>query len=299
MSYRGHGPGCQCCHSRERVIMYANRTPAISRFLLWPFSFGIGLVDGLLGVLLPRRAFFRKRLTLFSMIFSLAKFIAIALLVCLAFEPRIFTELSPDLRNIIGCIAILGGVLGLLGTVSGVFHVALISGFWFVATIYLGKAVFSPGNANQNYQARSNLPISLPGGLDYYDIPQYQGKPINQEVAFGDVPSHSSFPISLSNINPVPLIGKFYQDVGNDVSSLGSSVSGSVSQQVSDVMGSLNINPGGTGASVSDSIGIGSGSALPDSAFFPKSLKGRTFYPMRGAKQDGTLTKFMKDIGIE
>jgi len=258
--------------------------PSLFRFITLPFSLATGFVGAVLECVLPGRLFYGRRTGLFGMLFFFAKVTAVGVCAALIFNPGILGQLDANTRNAIGLFAILGGVLGLLGSVSSAFSVALLCCFWLAATVYLSQSLLS-GVSSRNGNTYAAVPKSLPGGMKYQDIPDYAGKLGEELEAFGNVPDLSnSFSVDLSKLNPVSMMGNLYDTVGSNIGSGLSSVSNSVSGTVDSQIASLSQSIGLGGTSFASSFQGGS-SGLPDFAFFPVHSKSHNFYPMRGGKK--------------
>jgi hypothetical protein len=256
-----------------------------------PFTILGGVTSGFLSLLLPRRIL-APRSGIFSLMFSLCKLSALAFLLVLILEPSMLSQMNPSTRNIIGIIAVVGGVVGFLSAVSGVISVGLLCCFWFIATIYLSQQVFSYYSGGKSFISKE-IPTELPGGLKYHKIPKTTsrfGERFAQKQELSELGAEEGS--SLASYSPLPAISDYFGGVSKTVNDKATFISNSVTATVAD---SVNDFARATGISTSGAYinrsyinGAHSGT-LPDSAFFPPRNKTSGFYSMRGARKKGVL----------
>lgn len=276
------------------LVMPASRTliKSSTNLLMFPFIIVGEIVSTILSFFIPRGYGYR-RTGIFSIFFSLAKLCALVFLGLLIFNPQLLAQMDPQTRNILGIVAVAGGIIGILGSVSGLFGVALLCCFWFIATIYLAQTVLGTSLISKT-RAPKSMPQTLPGGLKYQEIPEHSGQ-LGEKLVSYDEGSSWDF----SKYNPLNLIGGAYNKVETNVAEGASSISNSVSSSVASSVQSVSdaVGLGDTSSLMPRSFGSAGSGALPEGAYFPRmgSHKG-SYYPTRKGKNKNPVSNFIDDV---
>lgn len=195
---------------------------------------------------------------------------SIILAILIIARPDLITLIPAGMRPTIGFLAVLFAGLGLLSTLTGFFKVAAVAGLWIIAIGCLSHSFFT-GEAEPKRQV--NLPVSLPDGRRYQEIPEAR--------SFGD---------EIASYIPDPsgvLGGAYARFTGGAAATTDHAL-----EQAADFF-DFNLLPGSKDPFGALSIRRG---ALPDSAYFPSGEK-KNFYPIGKTKGATTgLTGVLENL---